>query len=106
MPGPTYVTVPSGTTASSAFWLERSDRFLTIEVPSYGTASNVVLQWTQASGTAPFSPLFRDDGSGAPHAVFSGTAGGWGALRPPTPYGRVTLGAAQTAPMSFTLLIR
>jgi hypothetical protein len=103
MPGPVYLTIANGQTVSSAFTLERSDRCLVIEVPSYGTAASLLVHFTATSGTAPFSPPFRRDGAGAPHTVFSGTAGGWGSVYPMTPYGRLVLGASQSAVMTFTL---
>jgi hypothetical protein len=106
MPGPYIVTVANGQTVSSAFFIDKPCGLAVIEVASFGTASNVTLEFTQTSGTAPFSPLQRTDGSGQAHAVFSGTGGGWAAFVPPTPFGRVKLGASQSAVTTFTILGR
>ena len=108
MPGPLYLTVASGATVSSAFYLDRLDRCYAIEVPSYGTASNVQLAFTQNSGTAPFGVKQRDNGDGLPYTVFSGAGGSaWCVmLMPPTPWGRIVLGASQSVVVTFTILPR
>lgn len=104
-PGPIFVTVANAQTVSSAFVLPRGDRPLVIVCPSNGTAAQVQLQFTTTSGTAPFGTSARVDGSGLLFNVFSGAGDAWGYHpAPPSPYGRVSLSAAPSAVMTYTIL--
>lgn len=96
-----YLTVESGFAVSSAFTLTTPGRGLAIFCASHA-AGEVRVAFAQESGTGPFLPLYRADGSGLVHAVHSG-AGGWGLVTPPTPFGRIELPAAVTAPWSFAV---
>jgi hypothetical protein len=104
MPGPYFVQVANGQTVSSAFYIERSDRGLAIEVPSMAP-NGVRVEFTSTSGTPPFGALFAPDQSGlVPFAVFSGQPPGWGmVVRPATPYARISLASAPTSTVSFTI---
>lgn len=107
MPGPYYVALASGSLSSPAFALERGSRTLVVEVPSLTAAASVRCQFTATSGTAPFLDQFKDDGSGAVLFVSSGIGPAFGAVpNPPTPWGRITVGAAQSAVSTFTLTLR
>jgi hypothetical protein len=106
-PGPQFLVIPNGQTVSSTFALPRGDGALVVAVPSYGTPASVLVTFTQTSGTGPFAPLQKFDGSGATWTAFSGTGGGTAVLMsPPTIWGRVELGASQSAVMTFTILER
>lgn len=103
-----YVSVASGATVSSAFALNRgtASQGLVVLVPSL-TATEVRVQFTSASGTAPFSTLFRADGTGIPFAVTSGPGPAWGHVpAAPTPWGRIQCTAAQTDTRTFEILER
>lgn len=104
MPGPIFVTVANGQSVSSAFAIDHPATHISIEVPSFGTGASVNLHFTSTSGGGAFLPLMREDGSALPYAVLSGTGGGWGVVRYPSPFGRISLGATQSAIMSFTIL--
>jgi len=107
MPGPQYLVLASSPSqVTSAFYIDKPCNLVVFEVPSFGTGAAVFAEFTQLSGSAPFSPPWRLDGSGVQHVVFSGTAGGWGYVVPPTHFGRLRVTSAQTAVMTFTLLPR
>jgi hypothetical protein len=106
MPAPIYVGVASGGTVSSAFTLGRADRAMVLLVPSL-TATSVFLQFSQTSGASPWHDHARTDGSGALHAIYSGTGPRAGYLEhPPTAWGRLRLAAAAGEPSSFAILTR
>lgn len=96
------VTVLSGQTASPAFTLEKPERELVIFVPSLSAGSTVGVQFSATSGSS-FRQLMRPDGSGLPFSVYSGAGPGMGTVRPPTPFGRITV-AAQSEATEFTLV--
>src|SRR5690242_7849 len=73
---PTFLTFATSQTVTSAFQIDRSHRALACFVGSYGTAAAVTVQYATLSGTGPFLPLFRADGSGQPFTVCSGVGGG------------------------------
>ena len=103
--GAIYVSVAAAATVSSAFTLPRADRPVVVFCASNGTAASVQVQFALASGTPPFVTPARVDGSGLPYAVFSGTGDGLGILpAPPTPWGRISLGAAPSSVVTFTIL--
>lgn len=103
MANPIYVTVASGQSVSGAFALERPDRPLVVGVPSLMVASEVRPQFSQTSG-GPFSTLMRDDGSGFPYAVHSGTGPAYGIIRHiPSPWGQFTLTGSQSDVRTFTV---
>jgi hypothetical protein len=103
--GPYYAAVLSGQTVSSAVALARSYRPLVVHCASNGTATSVLLNFSQLSGSPPWSVLNRADGTALPHAIASGTGAAWGVVQyPPTPYLRISLGAATTDVVTFTLI--
>ena|SRR5690348_15523560 len=106
MPGPQYLVLATSQQVTSAFYIDKPVGLAVVEVPSFGTGAAVFAEFTQTSGSAPFSTAWRLDGSGVQHVVFSGTAGGWGYVVPPTHFGRLRVSSAQTAAMTFTLLPR
>ncbi len=105
MPQPRYVTINSDALTSAAFTLERPDYRHVLHVPSI-TAASVSLRFTTTSGTAPFLPLTRSDGSGAVHAVHSGVGMIWCPLpQAPTPWGQLAVSTGTASQVTtFTLL--
>jgi len=104
MPAPIYVRVNSNALTSEAFTLERPDYRHVLHVPSI-TAAAVSLQFTATSGTEPYLPFTRLDGTGALHTVHSGVGMVWAPLpQAPVPWGRlsVTTGTASQV-TTFTL---
>lgn len=103
MAQPIYVTVGSGGATSGAFTIERPDFPLVIEVPSLSAATEVRLQFSATSG-GPFFGLSRDDGSGLPYAVTSGSGPAYGIVRCiPSPWGRISLVGSQSDTRTFML---
>jgi len=100
-----YVTINSDALTSGAFTLPDPSRRHALAVPSM-TAALVALQFTTTSGTAPFLPLHREDGSGQIHTVYSGTGPGIAVLPPlPTPWGRLAVSSGTASQVTtFTLL--
>ena len=96
-----FVTVASGFSSSSAFFLSHPSRFVALHASSAAAAS-VTVEFSARSGTAPFSPLRRPDGTGASFVACSGTDG-WVLLAPPTPFGRITQSPATVDVRTFTL---
>ena len=94
--------VPSGTLSSSAFFISRLDRPVILQVPSMA-ANGVRLEWTTASGTAPFAPFFDPQAGAMASTVFSGTGGGYARIFAPAPFGRVSFVTTMSAPMSLQL---
>ncbi len=81
-----YVVVNSDALTSGAFTLARPDYRHVLRVPSI-TAAALSLRFTTVSGTAPFLPLTRLDGTGALHVVHSGVGMVWAPLpQSPTPW--------------------
>ncbi len=66
-----YTTINSDALMSAAFSLPDPSKRHALLVPSM-TAARVTLEFSQTSGTAPFFPLQREDGSGQIHTVASG----------------------------------
>jgi len=96
-----YSRVLSGQSVSEQFRLEQNQFPLAIECPSLNPASEVRLQFAQASG-GQFYTLYKSDGSGVPHAVMSGAGPGWGLLSDPvTSWARVSLVGSQSDLRSF-----
>lgn len=103
MSSPIYVTVASGLAVSGAFALQQSHRPLVVEVPSLASAAEVRPQFSSTSG-GPFSTLMRDDGSGLPYAVSSGTGPAYGVIRHvPSPWGRFSLTGSQSDARTLTV---
>ena len=100
------VPIPSGTTASSAFDLTGSFKTgFSVEVASLGTASSVLVAFASTVDSGAWAPYMRSDGSALRFAVFSGTGRAVGVVRhPPSPFGRIELGAAQSATYSFCIV--
>jgi hypothetical protein len=106
-PGPIFLTVLSGQTVSSAFTLPRADAPMVVFASSNGTAAALTIQFAQSSGTAPFVPLVKLDGSGGTLTVFSGTGPAVGViLHPATPWGRISLSTATTDTISYAIYER
>ncbi len=101
---PTYLTIDSGF-VTPTFALGTGQRGpLFVFVPSLDAGSQVQAQFTETSGSAPFFPLLRSDGTGLVHAVHSGVGPGVGIVPfVPTAWGRLTLTASVTSPKTFTL---
>ena len=97
-----HVAIASGTSASSAFFLSRPSRFIALYAASAAAAS-VTVEFSARSGTAPFSPLRRPDGSGAPF-IATTSADGWVVLAPPTAWGRFTQTPAASDVRTFTVI--
>lgn len=104
MPTPQYITVGSDELASGAFTLERPDHRLVLHVPSI-TAAAVSFRFATESGTAPFLPLTRLDGTGALHAVHSGEGMVWAPLpQVPTRWGQLSVSTGTASDVTtFTL---
>ncbi len=99
-----YVTINSDALTSAAFTLADPNKRHALAVPSM-TAAAVRLEFSQTSGSAPYFPLARDDGSGAVFTAHSGTGPAFAVLPLlPTAWGRisVTTGTASTV-QTFTL---
>ncbi len=105
MPQPRYITINSDALTSAAFSLERSDYRHVLHVPSI-TAASVSLRFTATSGTAPFVPLTRSDGSGLVHSVHSGVGMVWAPLpQVPTPWAQLAVSTGTPSQVTtFTLL--
>ena len=104
MPAPQFSVVASGGNTSSPFFLADAARPLAVQVPSLSAASEVRLQFTTTSGTAPFQDVFRQDGSGMFHVVASGPGPAFGSLqKPPTPWARIWLAGSQSDVRTFAL---
>lgn len=102
---PIVVTIANGQLVSSAFVLQRAERPLILEVPSYA-ALRIDVQYASISTatTSAFGPLSRTDGSGAIWTIWSGDGPGFGVMpRNPTPYARLKAGAAITNTTSFVI---
>jgi len=103
MPGPYYVTVLSGQNVSGAFALARNDVTAVIATPSLNP-SEVRVQFTETSGTAPFVFPFRSDGGGALFTVTSGIGPFVGVVpHALTRWGRVWLASSQSDARTFTI---
>lgn len=98
-----FVTIASGTSASSTFFLAKPSRYIAVHAAS-AAAANVAVEFAVRSGTAPFSALRRPDGSGGAFLVTT-SADGWAVLAPPTPFGRITQSAATADVRTFTLTV-
>src|SRR2546426_234664 len=104
---PDFLTIASGATVSSAFFVVRPYAFA-VQVPSM-TASELRLQFAAtsgASGTGDFwGDLIRYDGTGVPYSVSSGAGPAMGYLpfATPTPFLRLSAAVAQTGVRTFAL---
>ena len=88
---PIFTTVNSDALTSAPFVLPDPGKRHALAVPSM-TAAAVRLEFTATSGTAPFLPLARDDGSGAVFTAHSGTGPAFCPLPPlPTSWGRIAV---------------
>jgi len=100
-----YVTINSDALTSNRFTLEDPSRKLALAVPSM-TAAAVSLRFSQVSGTAPFLPLQRLDGTAGVFTVYSGPGPAFCLLpQAPTRWGliAVTTGTASQV-NTFTIL--
>jgi hypothetical protein len=103
MPEPYAIVVASGQSVSNAFAIERPNRSLVVEVPSFTAGGEVRTQFSSTSGGA-FWTLQRPDGTGLPWAVHSGGGPAIGLIeRIPSPWGRLILTSSVTAPTTFLL---
>lgn len=98
-----FVTVASGFSTSSAFFLSKPSRFVALHCAS-AAAATVTVEFSARSGTAPFAVLKRPDGSGGAFLATT-SAEGWVVLASPTPFGRVTQSPAATDTRTFTLTL-
>ena len=94
-----YVTVASGTTASSAVMVDRGDRAVALAV-----SSHAALGWHLAFQATAGGPWLRLATAGTVTPVFSGAAGAWGVVPyPPTGAVRIETSAAVSATTSCAL---
>src|SRR5207245_1680485 len=93
----------SGQTVSSATALPRGERAFAVACPSNGTPCGVNVAFSATSGSGPWFTL-QQLGTGANFVVHSGGGGAVGlVLTPPSPWVRISLSAAPSAPMSYML---
>lgn len=97
-----FPVINSGTSASSAFYIRRAAAFFTLHAAS-AAASDVRLAFSSTSGTGPWAPLCRDDGTGAPFSAVSGSQG-WAVFRAPSPFFRVEQTANTTDTRTFVVM--
>lgn len=106
-----FITVLSGTSVSTTAVLERSDRALTVFIPSM--APNAVrLQFATSSGAASaafatYTTLNTTSGTANMYDLVSSSATRPAVFvlgRPVTPFMRVQLGAVTTDTATFTIL--
>src|SRR5437870_7543966 len=99
-----FLTINCGQAVSSAFYLARADRTLTLEVPSHSNAWGAVqVQFSATSGTGPWG-AYREPGASSAWAWLGAGPGMAVIERPPTPFGRIVLtNSAAIAPTSFTI---
>jgi hypothetical protein len=96
-----FVTLPSGTTASSAFVLDRASERLGVQVASLAQNAFSIEFATTTAG--PFAPLTRDDGSGLTFLVASTATGAWGSARALSVVGRIRAASAPSATTSIAI---
>lgn len=101
-----YPTIAANALFSTQVELERADRPFAVTLPTSMTASEVRVQFAVQSG-GTFGDLFKSDGSGAPHVVYSGATGSYFAHgvvnHVPTPFVRLYSVTAQAAVRTFTI---
>jgi len=97
-----YSIVTSGDNVGTVVRLDRSQYPLSVRVPSLSAPSEIRMEFATASG-GPFGTLYRADGSGLPHAVYSGAGPGWGQIDPPAGFARVWCGSGQGEETIFSV---
>jgi hypothetical protein len=97
-----FAVIASGQAVSSAFALEPYAPQFSVLVPSHAATWGAVrIEFSGASGTAPFAPLWVPGMSSA--HVWGGAGPGFGIVTPPTPWGRISVSNSTAAPASFAL---
>lgn len=97
-----YLTVANGQSVSSMAVLPRTDRPFVVYASSVG-AQALTVQFAPSSGGA-FATLCRDDGSGFPWTVVSGSAGWSMPILPVTPFLRLATAAVVAATTSYMIV--
>lgn len=98
-----YLTIQSGQSVSSGFFVDRHDRAFMLEVPSMATAGAIRLEFSSVGTTGPWAPIFI---AGAAFVgVWSGAGPGLGmkVAGVPAPYVRVTVTNSVADVSTFTL---
>ena len=99
-----YLTIASAQSVTSAYTIPAPCRGIGIGVCTSLTSTELRIEFAQTT-TGPFYELKRRDGTGFPHAVFSGAVGNfWVTVEfPPTSIFRLSAVQSQAAVNTFTI---